>query len=507
MDGKVWLVGAGPGDPELITVKGRRALEQAEVVVYDELVSKEFLDSVAEGAEVSYVGRQAGLHEMSAGEISSFLIHRAREGKRVVRLTGGDPFVFGPCDEEAEALRDAGIDFEVVNGVTSAVAAPAHAGIPITIGDGESSFAVVRGDGSPSPSGRLNWEQLATATDTLVLMEAAGNLENIAAELIGNGRPADTPVAVVSWGTHARQQTIAGTLADIAVRVQQAGMRQPAVTIVGEVVRLRERLRWYDDRPLFGKKVLIARSRLRGGELRRLLRGEGAEVVEMAALEVVETAAPEIIKRVVGVLAEGQYAWVIFSSSNAVELFFRHLEEHGRDTRVFGATKICAIGPAVVEGLARHGIRADIVAGESVESIKAALAGQSFGRRRILFPRAENARPDLLAVLRKLGAEVEDIPLYVAAVPRQPNRESLARLRRGEFDIVTFVSSFSVENVVSMLGDDLGGLRRATIACAGEITAQAARDLGLRADVVAADASVAGLVAALKQHHAVLGTA
>lgn len=509
MDGKVWLVGAGPGDPDLITVKGREALERAEVVVYDRLVSKEFLDYVADGAEVVYAGRQPGLHEMTEEEIDQLLVHKAREGKRVVRLFGGDPFVFGRGGEEAMALHTAGVAFEVVNGVTSSVAAPAHAGIPITYRGVAASFAVVSGYEDPdAPDSPVNWPKLATGVDTLVFVIAADHLDHLAAALIRHGRAAETPVAVVSWGTNARQQTVVGTLADIAGRVAQAAVRRPTVTVVGEVVRLRDQMRWYDDRPLFGKRVLVTRSRQQAGALRRLLREEGAEVLELPALEVVETGEPAIIARVVSVLTDGQYAWAVFTSENAVEMFLRHLEAHGRDARAFGATKLCAVGVEAADALARHSLRPDVIWDEAVSEAEiGTLAGRALGRRRILVPRTGNIRPELIAALRRLGAEVEEIPLYVTAIPRQPNRESLGDLRRGAIDIVTFATSTAVTNLVNMLGGELEGLRRATIACMGPITAAAAREHGLRVDVATDQGGVQELVAALRAHEAVAGRA
>ncbi len=505
MDGKVWLVGAGPGDPDLITVRGRHALAYADVVVYDWKVPGEFLDHVAEGAEVVYAGPQPGMHDITEEEIDELLVRKAREGKRVVRLFGGDPFVFGRGAEEAEALHTAGVPYEVVNGVTSSVAAPAYAGIPVTYSGVASSFAVIEGREDPdAPASPYNWAKLATAVDTLVLVAAVDNLARISAALLRHGRPASTPAAVVGWGAYARQETITGTLENIAEKVAHSGLQPPAVIVVGEVVRLRERLRWYEDRPLFGKRVLITRSRRQAPALRRLLREEGAQVLELPALEIVETTAPEIIERVVAALADGQYAWAVFTSANAVDLFFRHLEACGRDARVFGTSKICAIGTEAADALARRSIRPDVVRDES-EADEAAgiLASKGIGRRRILLPRAGTTRKELIAALRKHGAEVEEIPLYVMAIPRQPDRESLGYLRRSEVDIVTFANSTAVTNLAGMLGGETGCLRDATIACIGRQTAQAVRDLGLRADVVTEGDRVTDLVAALRAHYMV----
>jgi uroporphyrinogen III methyltransferase/synthase len=499
MDGKVWLVGAGPGDPGLITVRGRESLERADVVVYDSAIPRAFLELVRDGAEVIEAGAQPGLHEIGQEEINRLLIHKAREGGRVVRLKGGDPFVFGRGGEEAEALNDAGVAFEVVNGVTSAVAAPTYAGIPITYRDVATSFAVVSGhvdDGAEE----LNWPKLATAVDTLVLMRALRNLERVSALLQQHGRGPDTPVAVVGWGTHARQETVVGTLHDIARRVAEAGIEPPTVTIVGEVVRLRERLRWYEDRPLFGKRVLVTRLRQQGSQLRRLLEEEGAEVVELPTAEVVETAEPEMIDRMVSALADGQYGWVVFTSPDVVERFFRHLGEAGRDARAFGGTRIAAAGATTAAALARHGIRADVAPDEpGPAALVRAVTTAGMGRRRVLVPRAGSLALDLIAGLRKQGGEVEEVPLYVSAVPRQPNRESLARLRRGEIDAVTFASATSVTNFSNMLGE-LAPPPGTAIACISEVAAAAARDLGLTVHVVAREPTIQGLAAALRAY-------
>jgi uroporphyrinogen III methyltransferase / synthase len=503
MNGKVWLVGAGPGDPGLITVKGREVLERADVIVYDRVVSSEFLENVSEGAEVVRAGAQPGLHEMTQDELNLFLVHKAREGKRVVRLKGGDPFIFGRGGEEAEALRAAGVPFEVVNGVTSAIAAPAHAGIPLTHREIATTFAVVSGSEEDSPP---DWARLANAVDTLVLMRATTNLGSIMAALQEHGRPASTPVAVIPWGENVRRETIVGTLAGIAEKAAAAGIEPPTVTIVGEVVLLRERLRWFDDRPLFGRRVLVTRTRQRAPELRRLLLAEGAEVVELPTAEIAETVAPEIIDRVVTALVDGQYGWAIFTSAGAVDRFFRHLGEQGRDARAFGITRIGAIGTAAVDALERHGIRSDARSeGPTASALVDALATRSVGRRRILLPRAENPPPDLIDGLRRLGAEVEELPLFVTSIPRQPNRESLGRLRRGEIDIVTFASATSVTNLTGMLGGDLSPLKQTVIACIGSVSADTARELGLKVDIVAPEPTPAGLTRAMRDRFATAG--
>ena len=507
MPGKVWMVGVGPGDPELITVRGTEVLSRAEVVVYDETVNPEYLESAPDGAEVFNAGRQPTLHAMTEREIAGLLIQRAGEGKNVVRLLGGDPFVFGPGVGEALALAAAGVPFEIVPGVTSTVAAPAYAGIPVLHPDLARSYAVVAGDAAgTAPESLINWDRLATAVDTLVFPGAVENLPALVARLLDGGRSPQTPVAVVGWGTDARQATIVGTLADIAARVEAAALHAPAITVVGDVVRLREQLRWYDDRPLFGRRVLLARTRHGASAIKRLLQSEGAEVVELPTHEVVEAVAPEIIGRVVEALAEGQYGWVIFSSERAVEMFFRHLAGLGRDARTLHAAQIVATGGDTAEALTDHGIIADVLVEDPTpEALLTQLRARNLSRRRVLLPRAEARNQDLLLGLRRAGGEVEDVPLYVASVPRQPNREALDRLQRREIDAIVFPASTAVTNFIKMLGDGVEPLRSVTVACIGPLTADAARRAGLRVDVVAEPATPAGVVRGLRDYLARAG--
>src|SRR6266540_2184220 len=428
--GIVYLVGAGPGDPGLITVAGLERLKKADVVVYDRLVSPALLEHARPEAEGIFVGktpsvilsddlaggarnqapsrrdlggeagsvrggvgtrgtrpeplgagalshRESGVsHDQDA--INQLLIEKAREGKRVVRLKGGDPFVFGRGGEEAEALRAAGIPFEVVPGVTSAVAVPAYAGIPVTHRGAASSFAVITGHEAEEEGRRkdegadggvpatIDWAKLATATDTLVFLMGTKTLPNIVEHLIANGRSPDTPVAVIRWGTTPEQRTVIGSLADIVERVTDAGLTPPAITVVGEVVRLRENLLWFERRPLFGKRVLITRTRRQASKLARLLAAEGAIPIELSAIEIELTADPATVDVAVSALARSEYAWAVFTSANAVELWFEHLGERGLDARVFAATKVAAIGPATAEALAERGINADLVPDEYV---------------------------------------------------------------------------------------------------------------------------------------------
>jgi uroporphyrinogen III methyltransferase/synthase len=500
--GKVWLVGAGPGDPGLLTLRAVEALRRADVVLYDRLANESLLQHARSDAILTFVGKAPGRHALSQLEINAELVQHAAAGRQVVRLKGGDPFVFGRGGEEAAAAAAARLPFEIVPGVSSAIAAPAYAGIPVTHRGAASSFAVVTGHEDPERAeSRVDWNALASGADTLVVLMGIGNLAEICSRLIRGGRPASTPAALIEWATTPRQRCIVATLGELPEAAAAAGASAPAVVVIGEVVRLRGSLQWWEARPLWGRRVLVTRTRQQASGLRRLLEERGAEVVELPALEVVETAPPELTARIAEALAGGDYAWVVFTSANGVNLFFRRLREQGRDARAFRDAAVCAIGPGTAAALAERGIIADLVPESFIaEGVLAALAERDLHRRRVLVPRAENARPELINGLRRLGAEVEELPLYVSRVPAEPDGGVLARLRTGEIDVVTLASSSTVTHLLQMLGNDPAVLRNAVVACIGPVTANTARRLGLQVDVVADEYSIAGLVAALEAH-------
>jgi uroporphyrinogen III methyltransferase/synthase len=503
--GKVWLVGAGPGDPGLMTVAGVAALAEAEVVVHDRLVSTRLLELAPSSAERIFVGKEAGAHALSQEQINALLVEKARQGKRVVRLKGGDPFVFGRGGEEAVALAAAGVPFEVVPGVTSAVAVPAYAGIPVTHRGLASSFAVITGHEDPAKAETaLDWSKLATGVDTLVFLMGTATLPQIVEKLVEHGRPAATPVAVIRWGTTPAQEVVTGTLADIARQVKAARLEPPAVAVVGEVVRLRETLRWFDSpqaKPLFGKRVLVTRTRQQASALSRLLSQQGAEPIELPALELVPRADPRRLARTISALTRGRYQWVVFTSANGVDIFFRRLREAGRDARAFAGARVCAIGPGTAAALAAHGLRADLVPEEFVaESVVEALRLHLRPGNRVLVPRAESARPELVEGLRSCGAKVAEVTLYHAAVPKEAPAEALEMLRRGAIDIVTFASSSAVTNLLKLLGGDTAPLKGPLIACIGPVTARAAREAGLEVRVESREHTIPGLVRALQDH-------
>jgi uroporphyrinogen III methyltransferase/synthase len=501
-EGCVWLVGVGPGDPRLITVGAVDVLSRAEVVVYDRLIPKKLVDLAPVKAERVYVGKEATQRgALGQQQINEVLVTKGREGKRVVRLKGGDPFVFGRGGEEAEVLAKAGIPFEIVPGVTSAIAAAAYAGIPLTHRRMSSSFAVVTGHEYPEKAEvAIDWKAVARATDTLVILMGSSNLDEIMKRLMEGGRKPEEPAAVVRWGTTPEQQVITGRVADIAGRAREAGITPPIATVIGEVVRLREKLRWFDNKPLFGKRVLVTRAAEQAGALSHALSEAGAEAIELPAIEIVPNVDRRALAEALRHLEASEYDWAVFSSANGVDIFFQELRKVGKDARALGRAKVCAIGPATAIALSERGVRADLLPERFLaEGVVEALARTDISGRRVLWPRARGARRALVTGLERLGAGVDEVPLYSAGVP-EVDEEAMSRLRAGEIDIVTFASPSAVRNLLKMLGDDRKPLEKPVIACIGPVTAAAARRAGLRVEVEAPEHTIEGLMTALRTH-------
>ena len=500
--GKVSLVGAGPGDPELITVKGVEAIKRADVVVYDYLASPDLLCHAQLGAEAIYVGKRAGQHTMRQTEINALLVGLALAGKDVVRLKGGDPFVFGRGGEEAEALVAAGVPFEVVPGISSAIAAAAYAGIPVTHRGVASSFAVVTGHEDPTKKqGSIDWDALSRI-DTLVVLMGVGRLPHVVEELVSRGRESQTPVALVEWGTTGRQRTVVGTLADIVQRVERAGLQPPAVTIVGQVVALRQKLRWFDSMPLHGLRVLVTRTRTQASRLSSLLRSLGAEPVECP---LIETCAPSDWTALDGAIldlarpAAKPYDWIAFTSANAMTAFFQRLSLAGLDSRALSGVKIAAIGPATGEALAQHGLRADLVPDRHVAEALAEELGAVDGLR-VLFPKADIGRPTLTLRLKEAGAHVQEVVAYRTVQPE--GLETRLQALLPGVDVVTFASSSAVRHFVQAIGSQsLETMQDKTVACIGPITAETARAAGLQPKVVAENHTIEGLAQSLLEWH------
>ncbi len=500
--GKVYLIGAGPGDPGLLTLKGKEVLGRAQVVVYDFLASEALLGFCRGEAQLICVGKRPGGHTFSQRQINDLLVQKATEGWLVARLKGGDPFVFGRGGEEAEALRQAGIPFEIVPGVTSAVAAPAYAGIPLTHRRYASSVGIVTGHEDPcKPGSRIRWDRLAGGMDTLVFLMGMKNIRGIVEGLTTHGMGLDTPAAIIEWGTTNRQRTLTAPLGEIAGLVSREGLGAPAVLVVGEVVRLRERLAWYESSPLFGKRIVVTRARRQASELVQCLRSLGGEPLELPTIAVREPEAWESLDRALDQIEA--YHWLLFTSANAVESFFGRLRARGRDIRDLKGILLGAIGPGTARSLESLCMRVDLTPDEyTAEALLGALARIGVEGKRILIPRALEAREVLPERLRDLGAAV-DVAVAYQTVPSGLTSEEVRDLfTQGRVDAITFTSSSTVKNFVGIVGQEnlQGLLQGVTVACIGPITASTARGLGISPDVVAKQYTIMGLVEALVDH-------
>jgi len=492
--GKVWLVGAGPGDPGLLTLKGARAIKSCEVLVYDYLASQAIVDLAPPDCERIYVGKKAGTHTLTQTEITALIVKLALAGKRVVRLKGGDVFVFARGGEEAQALHAAGVAFEIVPGITSAIAAPAYAGIPVTHRDHNTSFSISTGHEDPLKGyTSLDYAKLANPKSTTIFLMAMGNLTGIVGELRANGLPDTTPVAIVREGTKPTQETLVATLATIVAEVERTQFAAPAIVVIGNVVNERESIRWFDRAPLFGKRVLVTRPAAQADDFAQQLWEAGAEPVLAPTIAIGppddDAAATAVVLRV------RLYAWVVFTSRNGVDAFFDMLAEHGRDTRALGDAKVAAIGPKTAAALAARGIRVDFMPDEFVNEAVADGMLQRSGRGdRILLFRAQEARDVLPDTLRAAGRTVDVVAAYKTRYVEDPDLRDKAE----GADIVTFTSSSTVHGFVHNVADAAELLARKTVAAIGPITASTARNLGIRVDVVAEEFTVDGLLHALE---------
>jgi uroporphyrinogen III methyltransferase/synthase len=500
--GKIYLVGGGPGDPGLITRKGRDCLVQAEVIVYDRLLDEQLLALAPPEAEKIYVGKTADAHSRSQSEINRLLIEKAREGKAVVRLKGGDPFVFGRGGEEVQTLADNGIPFQIIPGITAAVAVPAYAGIPVTHRGLASSFAVITGHEDPT-KGRssINWAKLATAVDTLVFLMGVKNLPEIVARLIEHGRPPDTPVAVIKEGTGPEQETVVGRLGDIVAKVEERHITPPAVIVVGEVVGLRDKLRWFDNLPLFGQRILVTRARHQAGILSQLLMERGAHPIELPAIEIRAIDDTQELDQAIGNL--GVYHWVIFTSTNGVEAFFERLAALKLDSRALHGRRVGAIGPATAQALALRGIMPDYVPEiYSGEGIIAGLESYQVRGKRFLLPRADIADEELTRGLSGLGTEVHEIAAYRTVAEPAAIAQAKRMLIAGEIQVTTFTSPSAVANLVAAFQGDPTAINGSKVACIGPKTAESAAKAGLKVAIVAREYTMPGLVAAIEEYFA-----
>jgi uroporphyrinogen III methyltransferase / synthase len=504
MTGKVYLVGAGPGDPGLMTVKGLKLLARADVIVYDQLACPELLKQARPGAEVIYVGKKAGAHTLAQGGINQLLVDKARAGLTVVRLKGGDPFVFGRGGEEAEALAAAGARFEVVPGVTSAVAVPAYAGIPVTHRAHTTLVTFITGHEDPTKEeSTIPWQNLGANPGTLVFLMGVKNLAENCRRLVQAGRPEDTPAAVIQSGTLPEQRTVTGTLADIADRAREAGIRPPAILVVGGVAALRERLAWWEKRPLFGKTAVVTRTREQASALVDLLAEAGARCLEIPTLEIAPPDDCGPLDAALGHLSG--YAWVIFTSANGVAAFFQRLFDQGLDVRALGRAKLAAIGPATAQALRERGLVADVVPARFVaEDLAAALLPRIVPGAQVLLARAQVAREVLPEMLAQAGIQVDVAAVYQARPPTGIPEEARPFIESGEIDILTFASSATVHNFAALVGpakfQELAKI--AVVAAIGPITAANLEEYGITPQIQPEDFTIPALVDAVIDYFA-----
>jgi uroporphyrinogen III methyltransferase / synthase len=482
---KVYLVGAGPGDPDLITLKGHKLLAQADCVLYDHLANERLLDLTRKGCELIYVGKKRSEHSHSQQEIAALLIDRAQRGLTVVRLKGGDPFIFGRGGEEAEALADAGIPFEIVPGVTSALGIAAYCGIPLTHRGHTSVVSFVTGHDPAA----IDWDRVGRS-ETLVILMGLTTIGVIAHEIIARGRSPQTPAIAVRWGTRPDQRAVTGTLADIAGRVEAAGLKPPATIIIGEVVRLQEKLNWFERLPLFGKRVVVTRARDQADSFTANLHSLGADVIELPAIELVP---PEDFAPLDRALARlPSYDWLIFTSVNGVRFFLDRLDHSAHDLRGLKA-RICAIGPATRRAIEDLHLKVDLMPLEYVaEGVLAAFAQFDLAGKQILLPRAQLARDVIPVELEKRGAQVDVVASYRSVVP-PVNAERLARAAHADW--ITFTSSSTVKNFLAMAGPET--LQNVRVASIGPVTSATLRQHGLTVHAEAKQFTTDGILQAI----------
>lgn len=500
--GIVYLVGAGPGDPSLITLRGAECLRKADVIVYDYLANEQLLNYAPESAERIYAGKIGGRHNQGQDEINNLLIEKGKAGKVVVRLKGGDPFVFGRGGEECEALRDAGISFEVVPGVTAAVGAASYSGIPLTHRDVTASVAFVTGqEGKDKSESNIDWDRLSLGSGTVVFYMGITTLRQNMQRLIEHGRAPDTPVALVRWATTPCQQVLTGTLENIADHAEECAFKPPAVTIVGEVVALREKLMWFDRRPLCGRKIIVTRSAEQAGEFSAKLAGRGATVLECPTINLVEPESWQLLDMAIRDI--GSYDWLILTSGNSVRYFFQRLHLLGLDARALAGCKICAVGPKTADEIRLFGIVPDLIPKDyKAEGVVDEFTRLDMHGSRVLFPRADKARDIIPRELKRIGAHVDSPVVYRNVFPARLPPETLFALEKRSVDCITFTSSSTVQNLAAMLGEELmlDMLRGVVVASIGPITSKSCRELGLRVDIEPATYTLDALTLAIETH-------
>ncbi len=503
MNGKVYLVGAGPGDPGLITVKGLECIKLAHVLIYDYLASPELLKCVSKNAEIINVGKMGGEHTLSQDEINALIVQKAKNGAVVTRLKGGDPFIFGRGGEEAEELVKSKISFEVVPGVTSAIAAPAYAGIPLTHRDFTSTLAFVTGHEDPTKEqSSIDWNAIARGIGTIVFFMGVKNLPYIVKQLLNHGMSPDKPMALIQWGTTPSQITVVGTLDTIVERVKKIGLKAPAIIVLGDVVKLRKTMEWFEKRPLMGKTIVVTRARAQASEMIKLLSDLGAKCLECPSIKIVPPEDWEPLDMAIESLPA--YDWIIFTSVNGVKFFFERLFTKNKDVRALSKISTAAIGPATSKKLLNFGLKSDIVP-ESyrAESVIEAFKNENIKGKRILLPRAKEARPVLAVELAKMGAEIDEVAVYCTEKVYDHADVLLKQLEEGKIDLITFTSSSTATNFKTLLPSEKfeAFIKGVTIASIGPITTGTARSLGFKVQIEAESFTIPGLCKAIQQYY------
>lgn len=502
MSGIVWIVGAGPGDVGLLTMRALECIRHADCIVYDRLVNKAILRYARRDAELIFVGKECSMHSLPQEKINQLLIERARQGLKVCRLKGGDPFIFGRGGEEAEALSDAGIPFEIVPGVSSFYAVPAYAGIPLTDRRFASSVAIVTGHEVEGKEA-VRWEQVATAVDTIVVLMGIENLGNITLRLMRGGLKPLTPAMLIERGTLPSQKVVIGTLGSISEDAQRYGIRSPAVLVVGKVVELYGKLRWYERKPLFGMRILVLRDEEGSYDMARMLEEYGGDVICLPVLKIELLDNSPQMRSAVEALSHGEYDWVLFTSVNGVRALFSAIQLVGKDVRVFGSTKVCAIGDSTARELHLHGIMPDAIPHQfTTDAMAELLIGIGIDGARILLPRAADAPKTLSEALSDAGAIVHEVAAYLVRPNDSLSMSEIGGALSMPVDIACFTSPSSVKALFELAGSELvfSALRESLIACIGPVTARCAAQHGLSVKVIASTHTIQGLIEALLNH-------
>lgn len=490
--GFVYLVGAGPGDVGLITVKGLDCIKKADVIVYDRLANPRLLSYAKPDAELIYVGKRPDHHTLTQEEINKLLVKKAKENKIVTRLKGGDPYVFGRGGEEAEELFEESIEFESVPGITSAIAVPNYAGIPVTHRNLTSTFTVITGHEDPlKENTQVNWERLAQDPGTLIFLMGVGHLPQIVEQLVRFGKSSSTPVGVIRWGTRPEQEVVIGTLENVVSEVEKAGLKSPAIIIVGDVVKMRPILSWFEKKPLFGKRILVTRAREQASYFSELIEKAGGEAIEVPTIKI---ASPSDKTPLINAIkSASNYNWIIFTSVNGVKAFFDEMKINHIDIRSLGNVKICAIGPKTKEILEAKGLIVDVMPEKFVaESVLESLKPLINPGEKILLPRSDLARTILVDVLKEMKAEVDEVIAYQTVKENLVDDELLEKLNNKSIQIITFTSSSTVHNLMDLIKDKsiLEGIILASI---GPVTSNTLKEYGLKPQIEAKEYTIDGL--------------